>query len=86
MDKIEDSVRDFRLPQRYECDFRLFEILRSVDWYSVTDVSRQPLSLILKGKAIFDLSGLGDPTVSNANAGLARSCCNSQAFSTAMYT
>jgi hypothetical protein len=43
----------------------------SVDWYLFTDVSRQPICPILNGKAIFNLSGLGDPTVSNANAGVA---------------
>jgi len=47
-------------------------MLRSVDWYLVTDVSRQPIGPILKAKVIFDLSVLGNPTVSNTNAGLAR--------------
>ena len=45
---------------------------RSVYWYLVADVSRQPIDPILKGEAICNLSGLADPAVNNANAGLAR--------------
>ena len=72
VEKIEASSRDFRILQLYKIDFCSFQMSRSVDLYLVTDVSRQPIGPILKGKAISDLSGWGDPTVSNANAGLAR--------------
>ena len=44
--------RDFRLPSRCKRDLRSSEMLRSVGYCLVTDVWKQPIGLIFKGKAI----------------------------------
>jgi hypothetical protein len=45
------KLRSFKLPPECKWDFCSSEILRSVNWYLVTEVSGQPLGAIIKGQA-----------------------------------
>lgn len=48
----ESTERDVRLPQRCQWDIRSCAMLRSIDWWSVTDVSGQHVGPIFKGPAV----------------------------------
>ena len=77
------NLRNFKLPPECKWDFRSSEILRSVIWSLVTDVSGQPLGAIIKGQAdqevpFFDRLALkGGTDMLRRNFGVYRSTlCN----------
>ena len=45
-------IRGFRLPPRFWWDLRFYGILRSVEWWSFTDVSGQRVGPIFKGQEV----------------------------------
>jgi len=47
--------REFRLPAQWKWDLRCFEILHSVEWQFITDVSGQPIGVTYKDQAVLGM-------------------------------